>query len=164
MIRYSVKWIILISVLGCSGKQTAPREASAAASEIHLKDLTGKVIDLKQYAGRTVFINVWATWCKPCIREMPSIERVKQKLKGNEIEFLLASNESVEEIENFAEKRKLNLRFVQLQNLEELNIMALPTTLILDRNGKLAFMETGAREWDDAANSELLTNIINTHE
>lgn len=126
-----------------------------------LRDLEGNTIDLNNYQGKTVFINVWATWCGPCIKEMPSIERAKKLLNNSTIEFLLASNESVEEIEGFVKKRNMDLHYIQLENLEELNIQALPTTIIINSKGELRFSETGYREWDSADNIQLLTKIIN---
>jgi len=161
-----LQWIILASILGCSGKSgnQAQQGESSILSKIRLKDLKGNPIDLNQYQGKVVFINFWATWCGPCIKEMPSIERAKSILKNKEIEFLIASNESVEQIQSFREKRNLDLHYVQLQNLEELNIQALPTTFIISPDGKLVFFETGYREWDEAGNIELLTKIINSNE
>lgn len=156
-----------MTILGCSsksGEQSAQQEKSSIESKIKINDLQGNLIDLKQYRGKAIFINLWATWCGPCIKEMPSIERAKNILKDKKIEFLVASNESVEQIEAFSKKRKLDLQYVQLQNLEELNVQALPTTLIIGPNGTLVFSETGYREWDDSTNIELLIKIIESHE
>jgi thiol-disulfide isomerase/thioredoxin len=164
--RQSLNLLMLLSLLAsCNGKPASPAETKAESKnvlkKIKIKDLNDNDIDLSQYKGKTLFINFWATWCGPCIKEMPSIGRAKNILKDNTIEFLIASNESVEQIQSFTAKQNLNLHYVQLQNLEELNIPALPTTFIINAEGDLVFSETGYREWDDAANIELLTKIIN---
>ncbi|HEY5744623.1 MAG TPA: TlpA disulfide reductase family protein [Chryseolinea sp.] len=160
--------VLLWGMQGCKGKTSehaaAPETKESITTKIKIKDLNNEAIDLSQHHGKTIFINFWATWCGPCIKEMPSIERAKNMLKDRDIEFVVASNESIEQIQSFATKRKLDLRYVQLQNLEELNIPALPTTYIINPTGELVFSETGYREWDEAANIELLTKIIDGHE
>jgi hypothetical protein len=95
---------------------------------------------------------------------MPSIGRAKDILKGQEIEFLFASNEEDERIQSFRESYALNLNFVRVENIEELNIQALPTTFIISPSGNLALSETGFRNWDDASNIELITKIINSND
>lgn len=165
----SFAWVVLVwGMLGCKGKPSeqaaAPEIEESITTKIKINNLNNEVIALSQYHGKTVFINFWATWCGPCIKEMPSIERAKNILKDRNIAFLVASNESIEQIQDFATKRNLDLQYVQLQNLEELNIPALPTTYIINPAGELVFSETGYREWDEAANIELLTKIIDNHE
>lgn len=160
--------MLLWSMPGCKSKTSeqaaAPVVKESITTKIKIKELNNEAIALDQHQGKTIFINFWATWCGPCIKEMPSIERAKNMLKDRNIEFMVASNESVEQIQGFATKRNLDLHYVQLQNLEELNIPALPTTYIIDPAGELVFSETGYREWDEAANIELLTKIIDSHE
>ncbi|MEP6738321.1 MAG: TlpA disulfide reductase family protein [Chryseolinea sp.] len=160
--------IVLVSMLACTTKSaeqsTTEERTQSIISKIKIKDLNDQPIDLNQYKGKTIFINFWATWCGPCIKEMPSIERAKNILRDSKIEFLVASNESVEQIQSFVKKRDLSLHYVQLQNMEELGIPALPTTYIFNPGGKLVFAETGYREWDEASNIDLLTKIIANHE
>lgn len=160
--------LVFLVFFACTGKNTEQQgtanEAVTLTEKIRLKELDGTPIDLQQYKGKTLFINLWATWCGPCIKEMPSIERAKKVLPTGNIEFLIASNESLEEIEGFIKKRNLDLHYVQLENLEELNVQALPTTFIINSKGELRFSETGYREWDTAENIELITKIIQSNE
>lgn len=162
--KVKLSLFLLLLAVSCSQKQKNQEQAESITDKIKLTELNGQSIDLNQYRGKTVFINFWATWCGPCIKEMPSIERAKNMLKESDIEFLIASNETVEQIQSFNTKRNLNLHYVQLQNLEELGIPALPTTYIINPVGELVFSETGFREWDEAANIELLTKIIEDHD
>jgi thiol-disulfide isomerase/thioredoxin len=133
-------------------------------AKIKLVELNGEPIDLAQYEGKAVFINFWATWCKPCIQEMPTIESVREKLQDENVIFLLASNEEPDQIEKFKKKNSYNFQYVHLENLEALNIQALPTTFIYNPEGKLKFSETGYRIWDEPKNIDLITKIINDHE
>ena len=126
--------------------------------------MTGQRMDFGQYQGKTIFINIWATWCKPCIEEMPSIEKAQAILKDKNIEFLFASNEEVNRILAFRSKRNLTLNFMQLENQEELNVQALPTTFIFNAQGKLVFNEMGYRQWDESSNIDMINKIINSYE
>lgn len=82
-------------------------------------------------------------------------------MNDKNVVFLLASNEEPDQIERFSKKNNYNFRYVQLNNMEELKIAALPTTFIFDAEGALKFSETGTRMWDEPANIELITKIIN---
>lgn len=132
--------------------------------DVKLSTLTGESIDLNEFADKVIFINFWATWCGPCIHEMPSIEKAQTLMKGKEVVFLLASNEELDQITRFSKKHDYDFRYVQLNNMEELKISALPTTYIFDSEGVLKFSETGTRIWNEPANIELITKIINHEE
>lgn len=142
--------IILISLACC----TSPQKD---LDKLKLVDLAGNDVDLTTYANKRVFVNFWATWCKPCIQEMPTIAAAMEGVKEENIVFLFASNESLDLIENFKSKRGFNFHYVQVQNLEGLNIQALPTTFIYNTEGKLVFSEAGYRDWSTPENLFLIT-------
>lgn len=124
--------------------------------KVKLQKLNGGDIDLTMYRDKTVFINFWATWCKPCIAEMPSIKNAMGLLKNEKIEFLFATDESAEEVERFEAVHNFGFNYVKATNMDELNIAVLPTTFIYDRNGKKVFSEMGYRKWDDKNNLDIL--------
>ncbi|MES2873808.1 MAG: TlpA disulfide reductase family protein [Daejeonella sp.] len=128
--------------------------------KINLTDLNQQAINLEKYKGKTVFINFWATWCKPCIQEMPSIANAQNILRDEEIVFLLASDESIEQIEEFSIKQGYKFNYTRIENSEALDIQALPTTFIFSPGGSLVFSEPGERKWDDAANINMIREII----
>jgi peroxiredoxin len=80
-------------------------------------------------------------------------------LKEKNIEFILASDETAEQIQRFREQHNFGFYFARVENMEELGIMALPTTFIFNPGGKLAFSEMGYRQWDDKKNIDLILNI-----
>lgn len=142
--------IILISLACC----TSPQKD---LDKLKLVDLAGNDVDLTTYSNKRVFVNFWATWCKPCIQEMPTIAAAMEGVKEENIVFLFASNESLDLIENFKSKRGFDFHYVQAQNLEGLNIQALPTTFIYNTEGKLVFSEAGYRDWSTPENLFLIT-------
>jgi thiol-disulfide isomerase/thioredoxin len=132
--------------------------------KVKLADLKSNSFSLKQYAGKTIFLNFWATWCRPCIEEMPTIEKAQTILNKEDIVFLIASSESAEEIDAFRKAHNFNFNFLQVQNSEELNIQGLPTTFIFNKEGKLVFSESGYRKWDEKNNIDMLLKITNKNE
>ena len=148
----------MLVVAACTSKKNADENKSSITLEsIELVSLSGEKINMEQYKDKAVFINFWATWCKPCIQEMPTIENAQSQLKDKDVVFLLASNETAEQIEKFKAKRNFQLQFVQVQNLEALNIQALPATFIFNPEGDLVFSEVGFRMWDTQENLNLIT-------
>ena len=153
---------VLLSCSGKSGNESAHEQIAVSETQkVKLKDLNGQSIDLGQYKGKTIFINFWATWCKPCIQEMPTINNAQSLFKNEDVVFLFASNEEIDQIKKFSKKHSYNFSYVKLENMEELKIQALPTTFIFDSEGKLKFSETGFRMWDEPANINLITKIKN---
>lgn len=141
-------------VVACSTSKTENNQSGVP----QLRDLSGNEIDLASYKGKTVFVNVWATWCAPCVKEMPSIQSAGNML-GDRVEILMASEEEVDRIKEFMVRKPFQLQFVQLLNADELLIPALPATYIIDPSGKVAFFEVGARKWDEPENIELINSI-----
>jgi thiol-disulfide isomerase/thioredoxin len=154
--------LFLIVLSGCSSPKT--EEQSVIASQIKLTDLNGNEVDLTDYKGKTIFVNFWATWCRPCIQEMPGIAALQTQLAGKNIEFFFASDEEVDKIQKFMESHNMDLNFVRVENPESLGIEALPTTFIFDGTGELVFSEVGYRKWDKPATIEMVTKFIKDHE
>jgi len=158
--------IALMVFAFCFSSCSSKKENTGIISleDVKLSTLTGQSIDTDEFEGKVVFINFWATWCGPCIQEMPSIDKAQALMTGKNVVFLLASNEDPEQIERFSKKHDYSFLYVQLNNMEELKIPALPTTFIFDAEGRLKFSETGSRMWNEPVNIELITKIINHEE
>lgn len=153
-------FIFLITLAGCSS-QKAEEQSAIVASQIKLTDLDGKAVDLTKFEGKTIFVNFWATWCKPCIKEMPSIAALQTQLARRNIVFFFASDEEVDKIQKFIDSRKMSLNFVRVENPESLGIQALPTTYIFNDEGNMVFSEVGFRKWDEPATVEMVLKLIN---
>lgn len=154
----------LVVLLSCNQanetKNAEPQKQPVELSTIQLQNIDGETVEMKQYNGKVLFVNFWATWCKPCLEEMPSIAEVINRMKEKNIEFLFASDESIDQITDFKSAHDYPFNYVQTKNMAELNIMALPTTYVFDKSGNLVFNKMGTRNWADKENIDLLLNLI----
>lgn len=114
-----------------------------------LRNLDGNEVSLRELAGgKVVFLNFWATWCGPCVAELPSIERLYGQF-GNEVTFVCVSNEQAATLKQFLEARKYSLPFFisAAQPPPELNEAAIPATFIISPEGKILFKHVGGADW-----------------
>ncbi len=130
------------------------RLAPKAAPALKLKDLDGTLHDLASLRGKVVLINFWATWCPPCRREMPSMERLRQAL-ANEAFVVLAVDvgENADTIETFTGQLDTTLGFPILLDatsraMQAWQVAGLPTTFLVDKRGRIVASAVGGREFD----------------
>ena len=128
----------------------APKPAPA----LKLKDLDGQLHDLAQLKGRVVLINFWATWCPPCRREMPSMERLSQALQGEAFSVLAVDvGEDADTINAFNAQFDTPPTFPILldtrsQVMQAWQVAGLPTTFLVDKQGRIVASAIGGREFD----------------
>lgn len=140
--------ITLALVFSCSTGE----KKTARLTDFRILTLDGVAVDMDKYQGKRVFINVWATWCRPCVQEMPTIAEAMKQLGGEKVVFLFASPEEPEEIIGFRDRRNFPFEYVRLTNLESLSIKALPATFIFNVDGNMEFGEEGFRDWSTPDN------------
>lgn len=132
----------------------------AIVDRISLVDLDGNVLSLDSYKGKTVFINYWATWCRPCIAEMPDIDAAAQILQNEDFVFLAASDESADKIRKYVDEVDFGFQFVRsATSVFDLDIKALPTTMIIDKQGNIVYNEAGAKKWNSDTEINKLKEI-----
>jgi len=110
-----------------------------------LQDLKGNSFQLNQTKGKLTLVNIWATWCPPCIAEMPSLQALYNDYY-NKIEFVLVSNEENSVIKSFLRKKGYNFKVYTPQSKppETFNVKSIPRTFLLDREGNIIIDESGA--------------------
>ena len=146
---YSLCYVLL---LGCNTGITNNKNVSDLES-LQLKtsfvDLYENNLDLSVYKGKRIVINYWATWCGPCIKEMPTIKRAEEILEDYGYIFLLVSDETISKISKFKNDRNFDFNFLKsIKSFETLGIYSMPTSYIFDENGKIIETIVGAIEWD----------------
>ena len=133
-------------------KVEQPAEPAAPKTqELSFKDKEGKVVQLSALKGKVVFINFWATWCPPCIHELPSIDQLRQSLKDNkDIVFLMVDVDGdIEKSSAFMTENKydLPLYIPESEIPPEFLGQSIPTTVILDKAGKIVERLEGSRDY-----------------
>lgn len=142
----------LILFFGCNSGISKSRDFSDLES-IQLKtlfvDLNDNKVDLTVYKGKKIVINYWATWCRPCIKEMPGLKRAEEILENHNYIFLLVSDETTSKISTFKKDKNFDFNFLKsVESNEMLGIYSLPTSYIFDENGKKIETIVGTIAWD----------------
>ena len=155
-----------VMLLLTAGAQAAGFETRAAtpAPELKAQDLGVTPRTLGDYRGKVVLLNFWASWCPPCLREMPSMERLRAKAEARGLAIVaLNSAETREEVDAYLSKMKL--RFPILldpdgSNTRRWNVFALPTTFLLDAEGRIRYVLTGPTEWDEGEALQVVEGML----
>tara|TARA_R110001592_G_scaffold64751_11_gene198931 strand:- start:2858 stop:3343 length:486 start_codon:yes stop_codon:yes gene_type:complete len=156
-----VRHIISIGLIGLLLGCNNAKKEKAFFDKLDLKTMDGKALTVADLEGKMAFVNVWATWCGPCLKEMPSIERAKAKLENEGYIFIAVSNEEDDKIENFIAKNDYTFDFAKLgMGLEALNVYSLPASYIIDGKGNLVYEHMGAKEWDSPENISLFKSHL----
>ena len=123
------------------------------APEFVLPDMQNKAHSLSDYIGQPVIVTFWATWCPPCIKELPSFNRASAKLKDENISILgINVGEDRDTITSFQLEHDVDFTILldeEAEELENWNPRGLPTTYIVNAEGKIVYKATGEREWDN---------------
>jgi thiol-disulfide isomerase/thioredoxin len=134
------------------GKGMTAMPTVSPAPTLRLKNEDDKFVDLSQYKDRVVLINFWATWCPPCRKEFPSLSRVRKLFKQTEFEVIAVNvGEDPDSVFSFTGITDFPVLFDRdSKTMGAWSVRGLPTTFLVDRQGRIAFRATGGREFDDA--------------
>ena len=102
--------------------------------QLHYEDLEGNEVHLSDYKGKNVFVNFWATWCAPCVKEFPVLNEVYSNVKDDFV-FVVVSYESRDKIEAFAKDKPYQFIYLKSNNFILEGITTVPQTFILDTQG-----------------------------
>jgi len=133
------------------------------APQMSYATLDGKNFDLESLKGKVVFINFWATWCPPCIAEMPSINALNDKIKSNQnVVFLMIDvDNELKKSKAFMKKNNYNLPiYAPVGTIpEELFKGSLPTTVLVNKKGEIVFFHEGMADYNSGKTEELLNTL-----
>ena len=134
------------------------------APEFELRDPAGKQVRLSELRGNVVFLNFWATWCPPCIEEMPAMEKLHQELAKDGLVILAVDfQERPEQVKEFLTKH--NLTFTALLDRDEkvselYQAWALPVSVIINKRGEIAARAMGAKDWYSEEALQLFRKLL----
>ncbi len=174
ILRFNVLLLCLLFLgfvlAGCENiaglKKIKRMEISKPAPDFELQDSAGNTWTLSSLKGKVVFVNFWATWCKPCRDEMPSIEALNKAMAGQPFQMLsIVFNDDLQMAESFA--RRLGATFPVLANPDsELTgaymITGVPETFLIDAEGILRHKFIGPYDWDTWEKRNLVQELLNT--
>lgn len=148
------------TTLGKFTSLSAPRPAP----DVSFAAQSGKTVALSDFRGRTVLINLWATWCAPCIEEMPSLARLQAKIPNLAILAVSEDRTGNDAVAPFVQKLGLKGLGIYLDPKNEaahaLGVEGLPTSILIDRDGKIEGKLEGAADWD----SPKLAALVRSYE
>lgn len=148
---------------GLSGKLDAYPEPKPAPS-LRLRDMDDELHDLASYKGRVVVLNFWATWCPPCVEEIPSLGRLQDAFSEDDLVVLSVDiGESKQDIEKFLQQIPADFPVMidpEGTTVKPWNVIAYPTTFVMDRSGIIRLAYYGGLEWDMPEIIEQLQTLV----
>ena len=132
----------------------------------NLPNIDGRYINSSDLKGSYVLINFWATWCKPCVKEIPSLNNLNETFKDNNNFKLVAINvgQTKEVVSEFINnKSPINFTVLLDERIELTNweVSAIPTTFLIDDKGNIIYKVEGEKEWDSPEFTSFIKSIIN---
>jgi len=136
------------------------------APKFNLKDLTGKAVDLSDFRGKPILLNFWATWCHACKEELPSMQRLHETMKKKGVQVIAISIDraNADRVQKYVDEYKLTFPVLLDPNQETRRryfIMGLPTSYLIDAQGKLRGFISGARKWDSESSKRVMQILLN---
>ncbi len=131
---------------------------------LRLPDLTGQPHDLTQWRGKVILLNFWASWCPPCVHEIPSMVALKNALKDKPFEIVAVNlGETREEIDAFLQRHPVNfpiLRDESGETAKRWRVSAYPTSFIIDSEGVIRYGLAGGHDWQTPETVETIRTLI----
>jgi peroxiredoxin len=143
----------------------APVRVGLPAPDFTFPGLDGNKVSLSDYRGKVVFVNIWATWCPPCVEEMPSMQKLYQKLKGENFEILAVSIDSkgAKVVAPFMKKYQLTFPALldSMGTIKRIyKTTGVPESYIIDKDGILAKKVLGPLDWSQPDVLRLFRDLI----
>ena len=139
------------------------------APEVAFTDADGKPASLGDFAGKPAVVNLWATWCRPCLKEMPSLERLQSQFAGRLVVAAISEDRAGGKVVNpFVAEHALKGLKIYLDPKGEVahafKARGLPTSVVLDAKGRVVGKVEGPAEWDSARMTAVLEPLLDTGE
>ena len=163
---------VLLILFGCSGPLVVPQEVEWAEPEDRqpvdlsgtFKTLDQEEVSLTDLQSKVLFLNFWATWCAPCLAEMPSMASLYDQLSPEGLTIIALSDEDPQIIQGFLERSPypfdvwLDPDSVLIQRFQ---VYQIPATLVVDSQGRLIARQLGARQWDSPEMIDRFRQLLN---
>ena len=154
---------VFFSRLTAMSPSEVDKKDSVILTEYHwnLTSLDGKKVDFTQSEARVTLVNLWATWCPPCVAEMPSLQKLYDSY-GDKVDFYFISSEAPEKLQKFLQKKGYNFP-VYLETKRPpavLQTKSIPRTFLISKEGKIVIDESGAADWNSEKVKKIMDELI----
>lgn len=136
------------------------------ASDFELPDMDDEKIKLSDYRGKVVLLNFWATWCPPCVREMPSMERLHQQVNAEDFKVIAINQmEDADQVFAFTGQLEIDPTFeILFDNTSKVSqdyaVRGLPTTYLIDKQGNIRYRAVGGRVFNHPEVVKIIDALI----
>ena len=136
-------------------------------SNLIFKNHKEKIISFSDFEGKILLVNFWATWCVPCIKEMPSLDRLKLKIDKNfDVIAISVDRDGIKKVTDFFNENKINnlAKFFDIKNslAKEMDLFGVPTSFFVNKKGNLIGYYQGDMEWDNDTVIKFINYLIKT--
>ncbi|MBN2893540.1 MAG: TlpA family protein disulfide reductase [Bacteroidales bacterium] len=138
-------------------------QLSEADFNWQLSDIEGNTVSLSDFKGKVIFINFWATWCGPCIGEMPEIQTFYDKFKDNkDVVFILATTDDLTTVQNFISKKEFTFPVYSIRSKEpnSMNHNSIPTSFLINKDGGIVLHQKGVANWGGEKMEEMVNELL----
>lgn len=156
--------LMLATTVTASSPEKLRAWTGGATPPLSLSGVDGKQHALTDYRGKVIVINFWATWCGPCVKEMPSLQNLARSFKGERFALITVNfGEDKKRIESFLKKNDLKLEVwidSDMSASKEWVKKGLPTTYVIDSEQRIRYQVLGDLEWDTAEVKEVIRDLL----
>jgi thiol-disulfide isomerase/thioredoxin len=147
---FLITFLFLISCKSNNTKKNSLTDLESLQSKSSFINLSKKEVDLNLFSNKKIILNYWATWCGPCVKEMPDLMIAEKKLKDSDVSLFLVSDEDVSVISKFVDNNPYTLNFLKSNvSNEMLGVYSLPTTILFDNKGNKVETIVGVLDFSD---------------
>jgi len=155
--------VTLLSTRAAYSEELAPYTITAT-NGFTLPDIEGETRSLADFRGKVVLVNFWASWCMPCVQEMPELTELRQHLAAQPFEILAVNvGEHENRVKHFAKRTKLNLPVLMDSSstvFNEWKIEIMPTSFLIDASGRVRYRARGNPGWDNEKTLSVIESLI----
>jgi peroxiredoxin len=148
-----VAFILLTAMGGYSPADSKNPPVAEKAADFSLKDLRGETVSSSSLRGKVVLLNFWATWCPPCVSEMPSLDKLYQELRARGFEVVAVSlDRSADDVKEYVGKKGFKFPVLMDEGNKvsrRYKVFSTPTSFLIDRKGNIVERFYGEYDWQD---------------